>query len=263
MDFAFQPTTFPASLQLARAELTAIQWGCSDSGVWHVRWPDDSQAYLKVQAIGSPEPFSRDVAIHRWLHPQMSVPVVLDHCADQTREYLLLAAIPGLPASEDAFREHPERLVQTLAESLLQLHALSLENCPFELGLDLKLAQAQQHLSAGRVDPDDFEPCHVGRSPEQLLAQLFATRPSLEGRVFTHGDACLPNFILAPDLRLNGMIDLGRAGIASPWQDLALVLRSLAHNAYPIQVQQAFLAAYGAEWVPELYDYYVLLDEFF
>lgn len=267
MNIALNPSRFPAALGLARAELRPVDLGCSEAGVWHVRWPDGAEAYLKVQRLGSTEPFERDVAIHRWLQNHVPVPAVLEFCQDLTHAYLLLQAVPGLPASDAHFEAEPVRLVQCLAESLLQLHALPLEHCPFEQGLSTKLAQAEQHVRAGRVDADDFEPAHLGQTPEALLVQLFQRRPVHEDRVFTHGDACLPNFILATDGQfkgqLNGLIDLGRAGISSRWQDLALVLRSLAHNGHGPELQKAFLAAYGTDWDRELYDYYVLLDEFF
>ena len=48
-------------------------------------------------------------------------------------------------------------------------------------------------------------------------------------RCFTHGDACLPNF-LAVNGTLSGIVDWGRAGVTHPAQDWALALRSMKHN---------------------------------
>ena len=50
-----------------------------------------------------------------------------------------------------------------------------------------------------------------------------------EELVFTHGDYCLPNSFIK-DNKTVGFIDLGNAGIADKWQDLALCIRSLEHN---------------------------------
>lgn len=88
------------------------------------------------------------------------------------------------------------------------------------------------------------------------------TRPATEDLVFTHGDYCLPNVVINGDA-VSGFIDLGLAGVADRYQDLALGARSLTYN-------------FGLEWVPlffETYgivqpaqariDFYKLLDEFF
>lgn len=66
-----------------------------------------------------------------------------------------------------------------------------------------------------------------------------------EGYVFTHGDACLPNFIFK-DNKYMGAIDLGAAGIADRDVDLAATVWSLALNCgkgYGVK----FLHAYGYE----------------
>lgn len=51
-----------------------------------------------------------------------------------------------------------------------------------------------------------------------------------EEPVLSHGDYCLPN-LFAMGHTLSGFIDLGRAGTADRWQDIALCYRSLKHNA--------------------------------
>ena len=47
--------------------------------------------------------------------------------------------------------------------------------------------------------------------------------------MFVHGDFCLPNVFFA-DGKVSGFIDLGDAGIADRWYDIALGYRSLKHN---------------------------------
>jgi aminoglycoside phosphotransferase len=46
---------------------------------------------------------------------------------------------------------------------------------------------------------------------------------------FTHGDACLPNFLTDGE-RVTGIVDLGRGGVAHPAQDWTLALRSMRDN---------------------------------
>lgn len=66
------------------------------------------------------------------------------------------------------------------------------------------------------------------------------------------------------------LIDLGNAGIADKWQDLALCYRSLKHNAngsygkiYSGIHEDDLFKLLGIEPDPEKLRYYILLDELF
>ena len=91
-----------------------------------------------------------------------------------------------------------------------------------------------------------------------------------EEPVFSHGDFCLPNIFFDKN-GLSGLIDLGRAGIADRWCDIALCYRSLKDNysgRYSGQIQTDFKEAHffdALELRPD-WDkirYYILLDELF
>src|SRR5262249_52037919 len=79
---------------------------------------------------------------------------------------------------------------------------------------------------AGLVDTADFDETNLGKAPADLLAELKSLPPLPDLVCFTHGDACLENF-LSQDGRLSGIVDWGRAGITHPAQDWALALRSV------------------------------------
>ena len=100
-------------------------------------------------------------------------------------------------------------------------------------------------------------------SAETLFKHLLANQPQDEELVFTHGDYCLPNIFLDPQLRrVNGFIDWGRAGIADRYQDLALAARSLTYNVGP-GWEPLLWQAYGLTTVEEeKIAFYQLLDEF-
>ena len=81
----------------------------------------------------------------------------------------------------------------------------------------------------------------------------------------------LPNIFAKGD-RISGFIDLGKAGPADRWQDIAIAIRSLDHNfdgryfnGKPIFdfKPQMLLDALGVEMNEEKYRYYYLLDELF
>ena len=80
----------------------------------------------------------------------------------------------------------------------------------------------------------------------------------------------MPN-IFIQDGKLRSLIDLGRAGIADKYQDIALCYRSLSHNfsgkyaevSYPDFDAMALFEALGIEPDMKKLKYYILLDELF
>lgn len=251
----------PAEFNVTTAQFTPVNLGCSHADVWQVHWPE-TEAYLKIQPVGLSESLFHDAEILRWFASYTRVPELLAYHQDQHKEYLLMSAIPGLPTSDESFKSDSKYMIREVVNALRQIHAIPIELCPFDQCLDIKLAKAHQGMLAGGIDVDDCEPEHQGVSAKLLYQRLLETRPEQEDLVVAHGDACLPNFLI-DDQGFSGMIDLGRAGIADRWQDLALLIRTLRHNGFS-EADQAFaLECYGLEWNPAKYDYYVLLDEFF
>ncbi len=82
--------------------------------------------------------------------------------------------------------------------------------------------------------------------------------------MLTHGDFCLPNIILERN-KVTGLIDLGRAGVADRYQDIALILRSLTSEMNPNfnDCSDIFAQEYGIDLEPDKLEYYQMLDEFF
>jgi aminoglycoside 3'-phosphotransferase-2 len=79
----------------------------------------------------------------------------------------------------------------------------------------------------------------------------------------THGDASLPNFIWSPSSG-GGLIDLGRFGLADPYQDLALFLRSAARNHPEVDAPKLLKARYPLAAIDaDRCAFYRLLDELF
>ncbi len=122
--------------------------------------------------------------------------------------------------------------VAVIAEALRLIHSTPVDDCPFEAGWAARVRQAERRVVAGLVDESDFDDVNIGRSPSDILAELQA-QPALPAfTCFTHGDACLPNFLTHGGV-LTGIVDLGRAGVTHPAQDWALALRSMHDNFGP------------------------------
>jgi aminoglycoside phosphotransferase len=235
--------------------------GCSEAQTY--RLIGAANFYLKI-APGSSKSLFLEKQKLDWLKGHLPVPEALYFGEDDEQSYLLLSEVLGRMACDPFFEDKLPLLVKLLAEGLKILHSLNITDCPFDQRLEVKLEEARQRVLAGHVDESDFDEERQGRTAAQLYQELLATRPAGEDLVFTHGDYCLPNILLDPlQKRINGFIDLSRAGVADRYQDLALAARSLSYN-------------FGAEWVPKLFEeyglgevdyarieFYKLLDEFF
>lgn len=223
---------------------------------------------LKVRPADSPD--TRDAPILDWLGGRLPVPRVAAHEVSDGWDWLLMTRTAGMELCRPEVLERPALLLDCMAEALNLLWAIPAEGCPFERTPEDILAPAERAILEGRFDPADCEPETFApggfESPRALLDWLRAHRPPAD-RVFTHGDFCLPN-LFTDGARFTGFIDVGNAGIADRWMDLALGWRSLKHNAdghygrrFPdIDPDDLFRAA-GIPRDAEKLRYYILLDE--
>jgi aminoglycoside 3'-phosphotransferase I len=100
-----------------------------------------------------------------------------------------------------------------------------------------------------------------GWSAEQVWNALAAMLPIAADRVVTHGDFSMGNLLFAEG-RITGCIDVGRAGVADRYQDLAIFWQNLAEHGPGFQEQ--FLRAYGVDAVdPDRLRFHRCLDELF
>ncbi|HUY73197.1 MAG TPA: phosphotransferase [Candidatus Dormibacteraeota bacterium] len=98
-----------------------------------------------------------------------------------------------------------------------------------------------------------MEPSNAARLFGEILRGLHATDASgcpfgvrARGNVLVHGDYCLPNVLVSAG-RMTGIVDVGRAGLGRPDDDLAAGVWSLQYN-FGRGFARDFLEAYG--WPP-------------
>jgi len=196
-----------------------------------------------------------------WLHGKLPVPEVLYFAEHDSQQMMLISEIPGIPSFMEPFKGHfEEQVIHLLAEGLRTIHQVDIRACPFDHRLDTLLDMARQNLAHPRPIANTR---WRGRSVADLYAELMATRPIEDHQVFTHGDYCMPNILIAPEtMTISGFIDWGHAGISDPYFDLALAARSIIRN-FGEQWVSVFFEAYGLnEPVLRKISYYQLLDEF-
>lgn len=256
----------PSSLRDAiggGASWESVAIGYSGASVFRITSETDDVRYLKVAEHATAEIVAEGARLE-WLAGRLPVPHVLSSLKANGRAFLLISAVPGYVTCHPRVAGDLPRVVRLLAEGMRAVHALDWSGCPFDARLDVKIAAARERVARGEVCEDDFDAVRHGRTAESLLTDLIAARPPTGDLAFTHGDYCLPNILIDAERdEITGFIDLGRAGVADRYQDIALAARSLADN-------------FGSQWVPLLFEaygldpidhakiaYYQLLDEFF
>jgi aminoglycoside 3'-phosphotransferase-1 len=125
----------------------------------------------------------------------------------------------------------------------------------------LRLAHARRRLDAGLIDADDFDDARAGWTPAQVWAAMQALLPLRAERVVTHGDYSLDNILLDAQGQVTGIIDVGKAGIADPYRDLAILWNCLSE--FGAELQQALLTAYATELDLDRLTFHLYLDECF
>jgi aminoglycoside 3'-phosphotransferase II len=263
----------PPPLAADLSKHTRTEAGTGESGTTVTRFERSTgtPVFLKsrvIDSLPSPRPLFDEAERLGWMHAVgLPVPAVLQYHEWKGREYLLLTAVPGADAAVPRSPDQHGAIVSALAAGLRTLHATNISACPFDHSRRVRVAAVEARVRAGVVREDDFDAVHQGRTARDLYAELVATPPASEDRVFAHGDYCLPNVVLIEDgaggFRVSGFLDCGNAGIADRYQDLALCARSIAYNFGDALVPTLF-ARYGLERVDEAkIAYYQLLDEFF
>ena len=212
------------------------------------------------------------IEVMQWLDGKLPTPKVLATEVKDGNRYLVMSKACGRMACDRYYMTRPAELVTLLAEALKMLWSVDISDCPKTFDFDAELAEAKYRIENNLVDISDAEPETFGeggfKDPEELLQWLYDHKP-VPDPVFAHGDFCLPN-VLFEDGKVSGFIDLGDAGIADRWYDIALGYRSLKHNAdgtyghyYADVHPEDLFKKLGIEPDWEKIKYYILLDELF
>ncbi len=238
-----------------------IHLGLSPSKVFRLDAPDKNSLYLKTSTRIPGFSLLQEKMKLDWLENRLPVPKILLFCETENTDYLLLSEISGTPANDDFSKKDIPLIIEQLVSGLKTIHALSIEDCPFDEQLDYKIELVKERMLKGLVEETDFDEERQGKAAEDLFQELIKTKPANEDLVFTHGDYCVPNVILK-DGELSGFVDWGNAGVADRYQDLALLTRSILDNFGENWTENVF-EIYGIEPDLQKLHFYRLLDEFF
>ena len=196
--------------------------------MWRLIAADRPHLYVKHGAGRFVQDVIDEKARLAWLAGRWPVPDIQGFIRDDENAWLVTTALAGRTA-EALFEERPEQrlpLVRAIATFLARLHATPASGCPFDASLGERLAVAGRNLQAGLVDEEDFDDERKGWSAQQVWDALQEELPLPLDQVLTHGDFSLGNLSIHQGA-VSGLIDVGRAGLADPYQDLAILWNSL------------------------------------
>ena len=246
----------PRVTALAGGRPVRLQWRNEAGGTtWAVG--DPPAEFVKVSPPGGPD-LTAEVARLRWLARWTPVPRVLGGGADAGGSWTATAALPGRSAVDPRWLAEPATAVAAIGRGLRAFHdAVPVAVCPFSWSAADRVADARRRAAAGRVDPARWHPEHRGLGLAGALAVL-ADAPEPDLLVVCHGDACVPNTLLADDGSWAGHVDLVTAGVADRWADLAVATWSTVWNVGP-GYERHLLDAYGVDPDPDRTAWYRLL----
>lgn len=219
----------------------ALARGAALTAVWRndlggVTFCTDDGRFIKHGPLGPESSMAGEAERLAWAGEHLRVPEVLEAGTDDTSEWLVTRAIPGLSAVDPRWLAEPATAVRAVGEGLRALHdTLPMADCPFDWRVPARLANAERRGI---------------RVPEALR-----TPPPDDLLVVCHGDACCPNTLLADDGRWLAHVDLGALGVGDRWADIAVAAMSTEWNYGP-GWQDALIAAYGIDPDHERLAYY-------
>lgn len=168
-----------------------------------------------------------------WVTRYSPVPKVLEYGSDSSQSWLVTHALPWENAVADRWMAEPLAAVRAAAVGLRAFHDnVPVSQCPFDWSVRSRIAHRDLPVAA----------------------------PPIDRLVVCHGDACMPNTLIADDGSWAAHVDLGSMGVADRWADLAPAIWSTEFN-YGRDYCGEFLTAYGVDLDRERLDYYQWLWE--
>lgn len=216
-----------AARDRAESEIRAV-WANQAGGL---TFAVGGELFAKWNPRGSGESLVAEAQRLRWFHGRHPVPELVELIEDPEAEILLTRALPGESAVSERWRRDPDAALRALGIGLRRLHELPIDGCPFEWSVETRIR-------------DD-------RIPAAELGPV----PPVDRLVVAHGDPCAPNTLIDTRGEFLAHLDLGRAGLADRWADLAVITLSFEWN-YAGYDEGVFWRAYGADPDPARIDFY-------
>ena len=135
------------------------------------------------------------------------------------KDWLLTRAVKGEDCTHPEYLADPNRLAETMAQMLWDLHHRDHSICPIQDHTARYLTRAAENYRAGRYDASLFPDNWGYASAEEAWAVIESNAKHVKNDTLLHGDFCLPNIMLDA-WKPSGFIDVGGGGVGDRHVDL-------------------------------------------
>ena len=195
---------------------------------------------------------TREAEMAAYFHQKGLAPEVLFFATAEEADFLLTRAAVGEDLTHEAYLSDPQRLCDTLAETLRHLHETDFSDCPVKDRMTAYCALAEENYAKGKFDlslfPDGSQ--YSFADANEAYRVFRAGKGAFTSDVLLHGDYCLPN-VMFDGWRFSAFIDLGNGGVGDRHVDLFWGAWTLFYNLKTDKYCARFLDAYGRDLVNE------------
>ena len=199
--------------------------------------------YLKSAAGGS---LDGEAGMTAYFHSLGLGTEVMHYSTLEGRDYLLTRRVAGEDCTHAEYLENPEKLCDTIATKLRELHEIRYTGCPVQNRTADYLALAEENYRTGNFDSSHFPDNFGYKSAEEAITVLREGKSALKSDVLIHGDYCLPNIML-DNWRFSAFIDVDHGGIGDRHIDLFWGTWTMWFNLKTWKYTDRFLDAYGRD----------------
>ena len=236
--------------------------GLSPAKVYKITSPNEILFLKYSQNIYKPTTYciGRETSVINWLNGKINVPKIVFFENYQSNDFVLMTGLKGSMLEECDLS--PSVYINYMVRALNELQSIDIKDCPFESNVTFRLNELRYLLDNNLADINinNWEESTEFSSSEELYKWLCNNKPK-EDFVFSHGDLCGSNILI--ENNEIGYIDLGRAGKADKWYDIAFCVREITDWENKEKYINEFFTLLEIEPDWDKINYYILLDELF
>ena len=245
-----------------KASIIDINKGRIDTSIVKMFDPNHGVIYIKCASDWlAQNELKHELEILPKLAPYLIVPKVVYQRDDSGVSCIALTEIAGQPAHEASLSIDELVLKINQALNVLQNIEFSPADKPTEIMSDLN--NIVRFIEYNEINEASFAAENQGRSPQDILSELYALEKDHSIKCFTHGDFCLPNLII--NNSSIGLIDWGQAGFGDPIRDVAAMVGSLFRNfgQSSVDVFKSAVGLSNSSKIEQKIYFYKMIDQFF